>query len=80
MIENKSENIEPLVRDFVEWIAKEPRQYRDVLDAWRTSCPRLMVWEDAADRGFVKRKLIEGQGSYVIATEAGRKFVQSYDS
>lgn len=70
--------IEPLVRDLVEWVAKEPRQYRDVLDAWRTSCPRLMVWEAAAERGFVERKLLEGGGSYVIATEAGRKFVQSY--
>jgi hypothetical protein len=70
--------IEPLVRDLVEWVAKEPRQYRDVLDAWRTSCPRLMVWETAADCGFVERKLLEGRGSCLIATEAGRKFVLSY--
>lgn len=73
-----SDITEPLVRDLVEWIAKEPRQYRDVIDAWRTSCPRLMVWEDAAERGFVERQNLPGQGSYVIATEAGRKFVQSY--
>jgi hypothetical protein len=73
-----SEIIEPLVRDLVEWIAREPRQYRDVLDAWRTSCPRLMVWEAAADRGFVERKNTPGRGSYVIATEAGRKFVETY--
>ncbi len=70
--------IDPLVRDLVEWIAKEPRPYRDVLDAWRTSCPRLMVWEAAAERGFVERKNAPGQGSIVIATEAGRKFVQTY--
>jgi hypothetical protein len=70
--------IEPLVHDLVEWVAKEPRQYRDMLDAWRTSCPRLMVWESASDRGFIERKLLEGRGSYVIATEAGRKFVRSY--
>ena len=70
--------IEPLVRDLVEWITKEPRQYRDVIDAWRTSCPRLMVWESAADRGFVERKLLEGRGAYVFATEAGRNFVQTY--
>jgi hypothetical protein len=72
-----TETIEPLVRDLVEWVAKEPRQYRDVLDAWRTSCPRLMVWEAASERGYVQRKLLEGQGSCVIATEAGRKFIQS---
>ena len=70
--------IEPLVRDLVEWITKEPRQYRDVIETWRTSCPRLMVWEAASDRGFVERKLLEGRGAYVFATEAGQKFVRSY--
>jgi hypothetical protein len=69
--------IEPLVRDLVEWITKEPRQYRDVIDTWRTSCPRLMVWEAASDRGFVERKQLDGRGSYVFATEAGRNFIQS---
>jgi hypothetical protein len=74
---NETTIIEPLVRDLVEWIAKEPRQYRDVIDTWRTSCPRLMVWEAAADRGFVERKLLEGRGSCVIATDAGRQFFQT---
>jgi hypothetical protein len=70
--------IEPLVRDFVEWIAKEPRHYRDVVDAWRTSCPRLMVWEAASERGFAERRRIEGRGPCVTATDAGRSFVRSY--
>jgi len=47
---SQATNLDPLVLDFVEWIAKEPRAYADVLDAWRTSCPRLTVWEDAIDR------------------------------
>jgi hypothetical protein len=71
--------IDPLVRDLVEWIAKEPRPYRDVIDVWRTSCPRLMVWEDAADRGYVERKVLEGQGGCVIVTDAGREFLRTYD-
>jgi hypothetical protein len=70
--------IEPLVRDLVEWVAKEPRQYRDVIDTWRTSCPRLMVWEAASDRGFVERKLVDGQGSCVVVTQAGQSFVNAY--
>ena len=64
--------IDPLVRDLVEWIAKEPRTHAEVIDAWRTSCPRLTVWEDAIDRGFVMRRS-EGR---VVVTEAGRKFLQ----
>mgnify|MGYP002382501856 CR=1 FL=1 len=44
--------------DLVEWIAKEPRPYADVMDAWRTSCPRLtslgtrrFPWRHCARRG-----------------------------
>jgi hypothetical protein len=66
---------DPLVLDLVEWIAMEPRPYADVLDRWRTSCPRLPVWEDAVDRGFVKRTAAEG-GALVVATEQGEKFLR----
>jgi hypothetical protein len=31
------------------------------MDAWRTSCPRLPVWEDANDRGFVMRDEVNGR-------------------
>ena len=70
--------IEPLIRDLVEWVAKEPRPYADVIDAWRTSCPRLTVWEEATDRGYVERKIVEGRGAHVFATNAGRAFLGSY--
>ena len=45
-----------LVLDLVEWIAREPRLYSEVIDTWRTSCPRLTIWEDAVDRGYVARR------------------------
>ena len=73
-----SDTLEPLVRDLIEWVDREPRRYADVLDAWRTSCPRLTVWEDASDRGFLERRTVTGQGVYVFATEAGRKFVRTF--
>jgi hypothetical protein len=47
-----TDTLAPLVRDLLEWIAARPRTYSDVMDAWRTSCPRLTVWEDANDRGL----------------------------
>ena len=34
-----------LLLEFLDWIAAAPRCYGDVLEAWRTSCPRLPVWE-----------------------------------
>ena len=67
---------DPLVLDLVEWVALEPRPYADVLDRWRTSCPRLTVWEDALDRGFVKRVPAAQQGAQVIVTETGEKFLR----
>jgi hypothetical protein len=66
---------EQLVFDLVEWVAKDPRTYLEMLDAWRTSCPRLTVWEDAIERGLVMRKPVAGQGTMVVVTEAGRRFL-----
>jgi hypothetical protein len=65
----------PLVLDLVEWIAARPRPYADVMDAWRTSCPRLPVWEDAVDHGFVMRVHSDGAGTMVEVTAAGRAFL-----
>ncbi len=70
-----SQSLDPLILDLVEWVAREPRTYTEVMDAWRTSCPRLTVWEDAVDRGF----LVRGRGAAVVAlvtaTPAGLAFL-----
>jgi len=68
--------LDPLILDLVEWIAREPRPYADVIDAWRTSCPRLTVWEDAEERGLVTRCSTAGAGVMVHATAAGRDFLR----
>ncbi len=49
----KSDDLDALILDLVEWVGKSPRTYADVMEAWRTSCPRLTVWEDAVERGLV---------------------------
>lgn len=46
--------MEPLTRDLLAWIATTPRTYRETMDAWRTSCPRLSIWEDAVGDGLVR--------------------------
>ena len=63
--------IEPLVLDLVASVAGAPRPYAQVIEAWRTSCPRLTVWEDAVDAGFVACRA-DGGALLVAATEAGR--------
>jgi D-3-phosphoglycerate dehydrogenase len=48
--------LENLVLDLLEWLATRERTYEDVMAAWRTSCPKLPVWEEASDRGLVTRE------------------------
>lgn len=73
-----SHDLDPLILDLLEWIAREPRSYADVLNSWRTSCPRLTVWEDCIDRGFTTRMHVAGHGSVVQVTTAGLSFLQQH--
>jgi hypothetical protein len=63
--------VEALILDLLEWVATRERTYEEVMDAWRTSCPRLPVWEDANDRRLVARTEVSGR-SVVRVTAAGR--------
>lgn len=71
-------SLDPLLLDFVEWVAREPRGYAEVLDAWKTSCPRLTVWEDAAERSFVTRTHLPGRGVFIAATTTGLAFLAKH--
>ncbi|MBX6744404.1 MAG: hypothetical protein IRY87_20400 [Acetobacteraceae bacterium] len=42
-----------LMRQFLAWVAERPRSYAEAMEAWRSNCPRLSVWEDALDGGLV---------------------------
>jgi hypothetical protein len=63
--------VDALILDLLEWIGPTPRPSDEVMDAWRTSCPRLPVWEEANDRGFVVRTSVPGQGSVVAVSPGG---------
>jgi hypothetical protein len=65
-----------LVVDLVQWVADRPRTYRETMEAWRTSCPRLPVWEDAIEVGFLSIESDAARGQIVIVTPAGRAFLE----
>ena len=74
-----SDTIVPLILDFLQWIAAEPRSYPEVMDIWRTSCPRLTVWEDAVDGGLIARRRVDGSllvevtpAGYALLARSGR--------
>lgn len=70
------QRLDSLVLDLLEWLAKEPRTYAQTMDVWRTSCPRLTVWEEAVDRGLVTRAPNPAGGAYIKVTDGGRKFLR----
>ncbi len=67
--------LEDLILDLLDWLAGGERSYEEVLDAWRTSCPRLPVWEDANDRGLVQIEQVN-RCSVVRATPLGLSLLQ----
>ena len=70
-----SETVEVLIVDLLEWLSRNERSYEETMDAWRTSCPKLPVWEDATDRGLVR---VENGNTRAIVrvTAAGRELLE----
>ena len=56
-----ADTVEVLILDLLDWLTMRDRTYEEVMDAWRTSCPRLPVWEDANDRGLIVQEEVNGQ-------------------
>ena len=76
-----SETVDTLLLDLLEWIGSGPRPYDEVLDAWRTSCPRLPVWEEATERGYVARSHDPRAGrTFVSVTDVGRDHLRRHRS
>lgn len=69
-----------LVLDFLQSLGAGPRPYAEVMEAWRTSCPRLTVWEDAVDQGLVARRRAPGEGATVGLNPAGQDHLARHRS
>jgi hypothetical protein len=65
------DTVEALILDLLEWVATRERTYDETMAAWRTSCPKLPVWEDATDRELVTTSQVNGR-SVVCVTSSGR--------
>jgi len=69
--------VEVLVLELLEWLCRQDRSYEETMDAWRTSCPNLPVWEDANDHGFIRIENSNGQSS-VRVTPAGFALLKKF--
>ena len=67
--------VDALILDLLDWLTNGERTYQEVIDAWRTSCPRLTVWEDANDRKLIATEHVNGR-ELVRITPAGFAFLE----
>jgi hypothetical protein len=63
-----------IMLQFLAWVADRPRNYRDTMEAWHSTCPRLSVWEDAVIEGLVR--LENNAGRAVRLTPRGSEILE----
>lgn len=39
--------------ELLTWVTARDRTYEDVVEAWKSNCPRYAVWDDAVTAGLV---------------------------
>jgi hypothetical protein len=66
-----------LTLEFLDWFVAGPRPYREIMLAWRTSCPRHAIFEDAIQEGLVRRTARTAEPS-VELTDEGWAFVRKH--
>ncbi len=70
-----SDTTHALTLQLLEWISDRPRAYAEVIDAWRTTCPRLSIWEDACSDGLID---YEADGRIVAVSAKGRAVLDGH--
>jgi hypothetical protein len=65
-------------RAFLEWLDAAPRGYEETMAGWRSSCPRLALWEDALADGLIRVEPAPGRmgTARVAVTKAGLSWLR----
>jgi hypothetical protein len=69
-----------LTIQLLEWVADRPRTYAEAIDAWKSNCPRLSVWDDATIDGLIRANRDDGAELTVELTAAGRALLEARSS
>ena len=70
-----------LTRDLLEWLCSAPRTYAETMEAWRSTCPRLTIWEDALADDLVEVRGEAGTPMHncrVLITPRGRETLRNH--
>ena len=69
--------VNSLTLQLLEWISDHPRSsYAEVLEAWRTNCPRMSIWEDACIDGLIDGE--QGAGHIVVLSPKGEALLKQH--
>jgi hypothetical protein len=67
------QSVSLLMLEFLAWIDGRPRTYQEAMEAWRSTCPRHPVWEDALTEGLIRVESADSMGqSMVTLTACGK--------
>jgi hypothetical protein len=75
-VEDAVQHVQPALIEFLKWVATADRSYEETMDAWRTSCPRFSLWEDASIAGYVVLIRGDERGDVVRLAELGRQLLE----
>jgi hypothetical protein len=71
------ESVRQSTIELLTWLSTRPRTYGQAMETWRSTCPRLSIWEDAIRDGLVQieasNRLAE---SPVTLTARGRSVLE----
>jgi hypothetical protein len=73
--EETVDTVETLIIELLEWIGPDARPYAEVQEAWRTSCPRLPIWEDAMAAGYLDTRVAGASERLVAVSASGRRLL-----
>ena len=73
-----SDPVDTLILDLLEWVGPGARPYREAMEVWRTSCPRLPVWEEAHARGFLEHHHSPGSEAMISVSAKGAKHLAEH--
>lgn len=73
-----SNAVDLLILNLLDWMGPHPRPYAEVIESWRTSCPRLPVWEEANARGFLDHHHEPGRGTFVSVSAEGAAHLRKH--
>lgn len=66
---------ESLTLRLLEWAAEAPRSRTELMEAWKSTCPRLSIWEDACADGLLGCGA--GRDDPVFLTEKGKRCLRA---